>query len=388
MANLIDIIDDAIRDLAEDTSPVIADDLVPVSRASDTSPVKVKLTNLVGTVLAALRSAFTPASSSSAASLKLHEDTDNGSNYVEISAPATLAANRSWTFDDEAGVFASKAHVAAAVVGLLDDKGNQDCSGNPNYPAALKGDVYTVSVAGKIGGASGIDVEVGDVFRAIADNAGGTQASVGTSWVVTQANLVGAATSSSTNTFTNKTFDAEATGNALTISEKQWLPAAGVSGATGAPMWDLPASNAPTATVITGSNVNFGTLSFPDSGASSAQITLKLPGDWSGAIDAKILWKTSATSGNCKWNLATSFTAIGGTEVADNAFNSAQNVTTAAPGTANRIQESDIASLTTTGASAGELMHLKISRDGTDGSDTIAAAAELVGVEITWRRTI
>lgn len=70
-------------------------------------------------------------------------------------------------------------------------KGSTDCSANPNYPAALKGDSYRVSVAGKIGGASGVSVEVGDRYYALADNAGGTQASVGTSWDVLQGNIVG-----------------------------------------------------------------------------------------------------------------------------------------------------------------------------------------------------
>lgn len=84
------------------------------------------------------------------------------------------------------------AAVAAAVTGLLEFKGSTDCSGNPNYPAASKGDSYVVSVAGKIGGASGKSVEVGDLYVASADNAGGTEASVGTSWFVLEHNLAGA----------------------------------------------------------------------------------------------------------------------------------------------------------------------------------------------------
>lgn len=75
------------------------------------------------------------------------------------------------------------------LTGLLDFKGSTDCSANPNYPAASKGDFYLVSVAGKIGGASGVSVEVGDSYFATADNAGGTQASVGTSWTVIQGNI-------------------------------------------------------------------------------------------------------------------------------------------------------------------------------------------------------
>lgn len=77
----------------------------------------------------------------------------------------------------------------AGLTGLLDFKGSTDCSANPNYPAASKGDYYLVSVAGKIGGASGVVVSAGDSYFAIADNAGGTQVSVGTSWAVVEGNL-------------------------------------------------------------------------------------------------------------------------------------------------------------------------------------------------------
>lgn len=84
------------------------------------------------------------------------------------------------------------AEVASAVTGLLDFKGSTDCSANPNYPSASKGDAYYVSVAGKIGGASGKSVDVGDVYVASADNAGGAEGSVGTSWFVLEHNLAGA----------------------------------------------------------------------------------------------------------------------------------------------------------------------------------------------------
>ena len=85
-----------------------------------------------------------------------------------------------------------QAAVSAAVAGLLEFKSDQDCSANPNYPAAAKGDVYYVSVAGKIGGASGKSVDIGDAIVCKADNAGGTEASVGTSWFVLEKNLAGA----------------------------------------------------------------------------------------------------------------------------------------------------------------------------------------------------
>lgn len=86
----------------------------------------------------------------------------------------------------------AKAAVDLAVTGLLDLKGDTDASANPNYPAASKGDAYYITVAGKVGGASGKSVEIGDTIIAKADNAGGTEASVGTSWFVLEHNLAGA----------------------------------------------------------------------------------------------------------------------------------------------------------------------------------------------------
>lgn len=87
---------------------------------------------------------------------------------------------------------AVKTYIDAALVGLLDFKGSIACAANPNYPAASKGDAYYVSTAGKIGGASGKSVDIGDVVVASADNAGGTEASAGTSWFVLEHNLTGA----------------------------------------------------------------------------------------------------------------------------------------------------------------------------------------------------
>lgn len=82
--------------------------------------------------------------------------------------------------------------ISAAVSGLLDLRGDLDASANPNYPAGSKGDTYYVTVAGKVGGASGKSVDVGDAVVCKTDNAGGTEASVGTSWFVVEHNLAGA----------------------------------------------------------------------------------------------------------------------------------------------------------------------------------------------------
>ena len=83
--------------------------------------------------------------------------------------------------------------ILTAVASLLKGKGGIDCSANPNYPASpTTYESYYVTVAGKIGGASGVSVEIGDLIVSSAINAGGTQAAVGASWFILEHNIVGA----------------------------------------------------------------------------------------------------------------------------------------------------------------------------------------------------
>lgn len=72
-------------------------------------------------------------------------------------------------------------------------KGSVDCSAGPDYPEADAGHVYRVSVAGRIGGASGPRVEVDDRFICITDSTpSGDHATVGANWSIGQANIDGA----------------------------------------------------------------------------------------------------------------------------------------------------------------------------------------------------
>lgn len=62
-----------------------------------------------------------------------------------------------------------------------------DASTNPNYPAANAGRSYRISVAGKIGGASGKNVEAGEyVICHVDSSAGGNEAAVWADWTVFQ----------------------------------------------------------------------------------------------------------------------------------------------------------------------------------------------------------
>lgn len=139
-------------------------------------------TNMVGTRLRAV-SAVQPQSGGS-------DIGDFGISHLNVEGLPVTSVDGVMTIDGTG--LATEAYVDAAVTGLLDLKGATNCSTNPNYPAASKGDAYIVSVAGKIGGASGTSVDAGDWYIALADNAGGTEASVGSSWGHVEHNLVGA----------------------------------------------------------------------------------------------------------------------------------------------------------------------------------------------------
>lgn len=108
---------------------------------------------------------------------------------------------------DNSTKVATTAYVKAEITSQLGSvdamhyKGVINCSTNPNYPAANAGDVYKVSVAGKIGGASGVNVTEGDTLICTVDSsAAGTHATVGTNWNILQANVDGMVTGPGTTT--------------------------------------------------------------------------------------------------------------------------------------------------------------------------------------------
>lgn len=107
-------------------------------------------------------------------------------------ADVTLAANSDNRVATQKAVKAYADQLIAATDAMV-FKGATDCSASPNYPAADAGHTYRVSVAGKIGGAAGKVVEVGDLYICTQDGtAAGAEAAVGIKWTVVQTNLDGA----------------------------------------------------------------------------------------------------------------------------------------------------------------------------------------------------
>jgi hypothetical protein len=109
-----------------------------------------------------------------------------------IDTDTTLTANSDTRIASQK---ATKGYIDAKINAIGIPKGGIDCSANPNFPAAIAGDYYRVTVSGLIGGAGGIAVQVGDIIECFITNAGGTQAAVGANWTIIQANVDQATTS-------------------------------------------------------------------------------------------------------------------------------------------------------------------------------------------------
>jgi hypothetical protein len=118
-----------------------------------------------------------------------------GASYALLASPAftgtptaPTAASGTNTTQIATTQFVTSA-VATAIAGGSSYQGSIDCSTNPNYPAALVGQFYVVSVAGKIGGSAGEVVQSGDFIFCNTNNAGGTEASVGADFDIVQGNI-------------------------------------------------------------------------------------------------------------------------------------------------------------------------------------------------------
>ncbi len=148
---------------------------------------------------------------------------DSSLGFIPGSLWFNPASNKLWSAQDTGVGAAVWNLVTSPLTSPLTFKGNIDASSNPNYPASTVGDVYRITVAGKIGGASGVNVEQFDQVLCIATTPSGDQSTVGANFNITQANIDGAVVSSSTSSTTNNiaVFDG-ATGKMIKDSGKQY----------------------------------------------------------------------------------------------------------------------------------------------------------------------
>ncbi len=188
-------------------------------------------------------------------------------------------------------------------------------------------------------------------------------------------------------TKTNMTYDAEGTGNVITLPFLINYKAAVCQNATATGGFSEPTSNAPAATCVTGTNTQFGTAAFDAATDESVQDRFTLPSDWTGNIDLALIWRAAATTGNAAWDLQT--VCVDDAETGDPAFNVAQEVVDAAKGTANQFNDASISTVTVTGCTAGDTFFFKFFRDANDATnDTMTGDAELISLTFTIRRAM
>lgn len=170
----------------------------------------------------------------------------------------------------------------------------------------------------------------------------------------------------------------------VTTAETLYLEAALCQNATTVHAWSLPVTNPAVAACVTGTNVQRGVLDFADSADLSAERQLRLPADFTSTINAAIEWHTTATTGSVVWQLQT--ICVADAETGDPTYNTASTVIDAAKGTTLQFNTAAITTVTITGCAASETLFLKVRRDAAHASDTLAATARLVGLELTLRR--
>ena len=128
------------------------------------------------------------------------ENTSNKSNSYTLTSTTTYPNTKALVD----GLAAERTYAEGLVVGHWDDRGNFNASVNA-YPssggsgtagAIVKGDIWTISVAGTL--PTGQSVEVGDTVRALIDSPGNTQAN----WAIAQNNIGYAAENSANKTDT------------------------------------------------------------------------------------------------------------------------------------------------------------------------------------------
>ena len=194
-----------------------------------------------------------------------------------------------------------------------------------------------------------------------------------------------------TDTLTNKIYDAEGTGNTLTIPVEIVLTAAGCDNATAGTMFDLPTSNAPTKTCYGTSPQRYGMLDFPDGATDLVAVThFRLPSDWIGAVDISLYWActlATCSTNNVIWGIQT--VCIGDGEAWDNpTYNSVQDITDAGLATLHQRNVATQTNVTTTGCAAAETMFIKVIRRLSQAGDTFAGTAGLLEAVVKLRRAM
>lgn len=288
-----------------------------------------------------------------------------------------------YTAGFQANTLITKAYADSLVTGLWDDRGNYNPTATSDYPASggsgaggaiMKGDIWTVSVAGTI---SGNVVNVGDTVRALVDTPGLTDAN----WAIAENNIgyipENQANKATTFGTINDTLypSVEAVQEYVVGSQDLFIPASA--------MWPRVTAGCSylTRTEIATSLFNIQSLDFDQTTQEFAQFQISLPRNWNnGTITAKVYWTATSGSGTVQWGISGG--AYSNDDALTVAFGTAQTVDDTLIAT-NDLHITDATSaITLEGTPAdADFIALQVSRN--PASDTLNADAKLLGVVIT-----
>ncbi len=142
---------------------------------------------------------------------------------------------------------------------------------------------------------------------------------------------------------------------------------------------EIVSTSAETAT----NKIRIDGLAFDASSIERAIGRLAFGKSWNkGTITAKFLWRAASGSGDVVWGIRG--LAVGHDDALEAAFGTAQTTTSTLTATGDLVVSSATAAMTIAGTPAnGDVLWLEVYRDATSGSDTLAADAVLLGVELT-----
>lgn len=131
----------------------------------------------------------------------------------------------------------------------------------------------------------------------------------------------------------------------------------------------------------TTNKVMLATLDFDPDAIEYAQFMMPMPESWDeGTITAQFLWTAGAT-GDAVWGIQA--VAISNDDPLDAAFGAAQTVTDSVTAADDLMISAATAAMTVGGSpAAGDLVVFQVYRAATDGADTLATDASLLGVRI------
>lgn len=163
------------------------------------------------------------------------------------------------------------------------------------------------------------------------------------------------------------------------------VPAAGCNAGTGVPVLEIGSSSAPAVSCLSGAtNFPRGVLGFDDSSAEYAYFALRLPNPfyspaslWGGLT---LYWYAAATTGSVKWNADA--VCVGSSDPEDPSYSNTTTTATTAADTGHTL-DLNVTTLAwnnpamLTGCEGGDLMHIRVWRDGANGADTMTGDALL-----------